>query len=198
MTIEILGLTKSYGGKAVIDGLDLSTSDDARLVLTGPEGSGKTTLLRLLAGLEKADAGQINLLGDYKHEEFTVGMVFQEDRLLSRFTAAENVSIVHKLFSENRAREELGKFLAEERCDIPVRELSEEEQRLTAIVRACMFPSNILLLDEPFRDLSENTRKKALSYILESAGHKAILFAQRTDEGLEGMRKVEMGLGSLE
>lgn len=192
MTIEILGLAKSYGGRKVIDGLDLSISDDARLVLTGPEGSGKTTLLRILAGLEKADSGQINLLGDYKHEEFTVGMVFQEDRLLSAFTAAENVAIVHKLFTENRAREALMTFLPEERCDIPVRELSAEEKRLTAIVRACMFPSNILLLDEPFRGLSEEMRQKALSYIREAADHKAIVFAQRTNEGLEGMREVGM------
>lgn len=193
MTIEILGLTKSYGERKIIDGLDLSISDDARLVLTGPAGSGKTTLLRILAGLEEATSGQINLLGDYKHEEFTVGMVFQEDRLLPDFTAAENVAIVHSIFTENRAREELVKLLPEDRLELPVRELTAEEKRLVALVRACMYPSNILLLDEPFKGLAEETRKKALDYILESAGHKAVLFAQRTDEGLCGMRQVRMG-----
>lgn len=193
MTIEILGLTKTYGGKKVLDGLDLSVSDDARIVLTGPAGSGKTTLLRILAGLEQADAGRINLLGDYKHEEFTVGMVFQEDRLLPDFTAAENVAIVHSLFTENRAREELVKLLPESRLDIPVREFSAEEKRLVALVRACMYPSNILLLDEPFRGFDDEKRKKAVDYTLESAGHKAILFAQRTVEGLIGMRQVRMG-----
>lgn len=122
-----------------------------------------------------------------------LAQVFQEDRLLSDFTAAENVAIVHPLFTENRAREELVKLLPESRLELPVMELTAEEKRLVAIVRACMFPSNILLLDEPFRGLTEEMRKKALAYILKAVGHKAVLFAQRTDEGLEGMRQVQMG-----
>ena len=121
-------------------------------------------------------------------------MVFAENRLLEDFSAAENLAITGKYFSENRAREELVKFLPADKCDIPVKLLDAETKRIVAIVRACVYPSNILLLDEPFRDVSEDMRQRALNYILVSAGHKAVVAAQRDSGGLESFREAALDM----
>ena len=89
-------------------------------------------------------------------------------------------------------QEELQKFLPEKRLILPVSELDEVERRLVSIVRACIIPSDILLLDEPFRKMDSALQRKALSYIRERAGHKGIVFSQRDDAGLEFCRSFRL------
>ena len=72
MSIQITGLCKAFGPKAVLRGFTLCA--DGPLVLMGPSGCGKTTLLRILMGLERADAGEVTGVG-------RVAAVFQENRL---------------------------------------------------------------------------------------------------------------------
>lgn len=73
--LEIRGLTKCFGDNLVLDTLDLELSSPGVTAITGPSGRGKTTLLRILAGLERADAGEIHGVGK-------VAYMFQEPRLL--------------------------------------------------------------------------------------------------------------------
>lgn len=60
-TIELSGITKTYGGSAVVDGLDLTLRDGTLTVLVGPSGCGKSTTLRIVAGLETADKGAVRI-----------------------------------------------------------------------------------------------------------------------------------------
>ena len=165
MTIEAEHIEKSYGCRKVLDDFSLEISNGNSYAITGPSGSGKTTFLRILLGLETPDKGRIRLLGDYKYAWINAGVVFQDDRLCEDFSAVTNVAMVNKKLSERIAREELEKLLPADVLDKPVRELSGGQRRRVCIIRACIIPSDVLVMDEPFTGLDDETRKKTIDYI---------------------------------
>ena len=189
MTIQLENICKTVSGKKVLDKVNWEIGSDDCFLLTGPSGSGKTMLLRLILGLEKPDSGSVTLLGDYKYASVNAGVVFQEDRLCEQFSATENVAMVNERLSETVAREELEKFLPTDRLSVPVCALTPVERRLVVMIRACIIPSDILLLDEVLRGMDDGLRRKAVSYIRDKAGHKGIVFVQRDDAGLEFCRR---------
>ena len=193
MTIQLENICKSSDGKKILENINWEIGSDDCFLLTGPEGSGKTMLLRLILGLEKPDSGRVNLLGDYKYASVNAGVVFQEDRLCEQFSAVENVAMVNERLSAMVAEEELVKFLPSDRLAIPVSELSPLERRLVVMIRACIIPSDILLLDEALRGMDDDLRKKVVSYIRDKAGHKGIVFVQRDDRGLGFCRRFALG-----
>lgn len=189
MTIQLQDICKTVQGKEVLKDIQWEIGSDDCWLLAGSSGSGKTMLLRIILGLEKPDRGSVNLLGDYKYASVNAGVVFQEDRLCEQFSAIENVAMVNERLSETVAKEELVKFLPEERLSIPVCELNPVERRLVVMIRACIIPSDLLLLDEPFRGMDDALRSRAIAYIRDKAGHKGIVFVQQDDSGLEFCRK---------
>ncbi len=189
MTIQLQDICKTVQGKEVLKDIQWEIGSDDCWLLAGSSGSGKTMLLRIILGLEKPDRGSVNLLGDYKYSSVNAGVVFQEDRLCEQFSAIENVAMVNERLSETVAKEELVKFLPEERLSIPVCELDALERRLVVMIRACIIPSDLLLLDEPFRGMDDALRSRAIAYIRDKAGHKGIVFVQQDDSGLEFCRK---------
>ena len=193
MTIQLQDVCKSVAGKEILKNINWEIGSDDCFLLTGPAGSGKTMLLRLILGLEKPDSGSVNLLGDYKYANINAGVVFQEDRLCEQFSAIENVAMVNERLSERVAEEELVRFLPEERLTVPVCELNETERRLVVMIRACIIPSDILLLDDPFWSMTADLRSRVIAYIRDKAGHKGIVFVQRDDSGLEFCRKFVLG-----
>ena len=89
MTIEVLNVSKNYGGKPYLKSASLNISSGSAISVVGTKKSGKTALLRIIMGLEEADGGRVTLLGDYKYDRLNVGVVFQDDRLCPGFTAAQ-------------------------------------------------------------------------------------------------------------
>lgn len=189
MTIQLENICKSVSGQQILKDINWQIASEDCWLLTGPSGSGKTMLLRLILGLEKPDSGSVNLLGDYKYANVNAGVVFQEDRLCEQFSAVENVAMVNERLSETVAAEELSRFLPQDRQTVPVCELNETERRLVVMIRACIIPSDILLLDEPFRGMDSDLRSRAITYIRDKAGYKGIVFVQRDESGLEFCRK---------
>jgi ABC-type multidrug transport system ATPase subunit len=189
MTIQLENICKSVAGQKVLENVNWEIGSDDCFLLTGPAGSGKTMLLRLILGLEQPDSGRVNLLGDYKYASVNAGVVFQEDRLCEQFSAIENVAMVNERLSGMVAEEELVKFLPSDRLTLAVSELTPLERRLVVMIRACIIPSDILLLDEVLRGMDDALRKKVVSYIRDKAGHKGIVFVQRDDKGLEFCRR---------
>src|ERR1700734_4109080 len=100
--VEIQGLTKSYGAHQVLRDLNLQVADGEFLTLLGPSGCGKTTTLRCVAGLERADGGQISIGGTgvasaasrvfVPPNKRDIGMVFQSYALWPHMTVAANVA----------------------------------------------------------------------------------------------------------
>ena len=189
MTIQLQDICKSVSGQQILKDINWQIASEDCWLLTGPSGSGKTMLLRLILGLEKPDSGSVNLLGDYKYANVNAGVVFQEDRLCEQFSAVENVAMVNERLSETVAAEELSRFLPQDRQTVPVCELNETERRLVVMIRACIIPSDLLLLDEPFRGMDSDLRSRVITYIRDKAGHKGIVFVQRDESGLEFCRK---------
>ena len=192
MTIEVLNVCKSYEGRMVLDHINMNISSDALIAVTGLHGSGKTTLIRILVGLEKPDSGQVNLLGDYKYAWINAGTVFQEDRLCPGFSAAENVAMVNEKLSAKVAREELEKLLPAGAADQPVETLTPAQGRMVSIVRACIIPSDVRFMDEPFAGMTEEEKQKAVRYIREAIGHTPLLITCPPGEEPAGFRTISL------
>ena len=198
MLIQFRDITKIYDGKKILNRVNLSidtASDSKDVLLKGPSGIGKTTLLRIIAGIETADSGRIEItMGEAAGggKKLRIGMVFQENRLLEQFSAVENVTCVDSMISRTRAVEELKKVLEEEALDKPVRELSGGMQRRVAIVRAMLPASDLLIMDEPLTGLDPETRDRVIRYIMENKGRRPLIMASHDTEGLPKMRELAL------
>ena len=192
MTIEVKDVKKSYDGKVVLDDFNLNIESEHSYIITGPSGCGKTTLLRLILGLEKPDSGTVKLLGDYKYPFINSGTVFQEDRLCEEFDAVTNVTMVSKKVFRETVTEELLQLLPEEAIHKPVKELSGGQRRRVAIVRACAIPSDILIMDEPFTGLDDESRDKCIEYIRHKQGSGPLVLTTHDTRGLGFGRIIQM------
>ena len=185
MIIEVKDVSKAYGEKKVLDGFNLNIEDEHSYIITGGRGAGKTTLLRLVLGLEKPDSGKVGLLGDYKYPYINAGVVFQEDRLCEGFSVVTNCAMVSKKVFKQTVREELLKLLPEDKVDIPVKNLSSAERRMVCIARACCIPSDVLVMDEPFKGLNPSEKEKAISFIRDKQGSGSLVIASEDTTGLD-------------
>ena len=161
--LELSGVKKRYGGRLVLDGIDLSLAEHEVVCLIGASGSGKSTLLRCADLLEPIDAGQIRLEGErVAFEDPTadatrrrLGIVFQGFNLFPHLTVLENVALAPRValglaptVAGRRAKELLGSLgLAEKAREYPDR-LSGGQQQRVAIARALATDPKVLLLDE--------------------------------------------------
>ncbi len=167
--LTIKHLSKSYGSNEVLKDFSVSCASGETIRFTWPSGGGKTTLFRLIAGLEPADAGQIDLHGS------RLTMLFQENRLCMDYDALTNVSMVTG--SRARAAEFLKDLLSEEDWRKPCSELSGGMCRRVALARALALPADILILDEPFTGLDEKNRQNAAACIEKHSAGKLVLMA---------------------
>jgi ABC-type Fe3+/spermidine/putrescine transport system ATPase subunit len=169
-------LTKSYGGAPVVADLSLDIARGEALTLLGPSGCGKTTTLRMIAGLEKPDAGAITLDGvplvsvangiNRPPERRKMGMVFQSYAIWPHMTVAANVGfplkVRHVPSAEIAAR--VKKALAIVGLtgfeDRPAPRLSGGQQQRVALARALVYEPEILLLDEPLSNLDVKLREQ--------------------------------------
>jgi ABC-type lipoprotein export system ATPase subunit len=164
---RLRGLTKSYGARTVLDGLEAEFRSSALTAVVGPSGSGKTTLLHLLAGLELPDRGDVDVLGTQLEEldrsgrarfrRDHIGYIGQQPGLVPTLSALENVELALELrgLPARRARETLDTVGLEERAEQRVSRLSTGERGRVAIARA-LAPSPVLLLaDEPTSRLDQ-------------------------------------------
>jgi polar amino acid transport system ATP-binding protein len=171
--LQMRGVSKSYGERRILDGIDLDVAGREKVAIIGPSGSGKTTILRIAIGLVKPDEGTIRIDGAYLWHEETqkglkpagerharkvrraVGIVFQQFNLFPHMTAIENVRepLVHALGfsreeSDARATELLTQVgLKDHLAKYPV-QLSGGQQQRVAIARSLALKPKIMLFDE--------------------------------------------------
>ena len=176
--LRIDSLCKSYNGEPVLKNLSLTLAPTNNYCLMAPSGTGKTTLFRILLGLETADSGQICGL-----DRLRLAAVFQEDRLLEGFTALENIRFVTgKRFSNDELLHIIRRLLPQEALTKPICEFSGGMKRRTAILRAILAPSDLIIMDEPFTGLDSETKQQAIELILEFTTEKTLLFSTHHEE----------------
>ena len=171
--LEMRGITKSYGHRKILDGVDFEVAPGEKVALIGPSGSGKTTILRLAIGLVEPDEGTIKIAGDYLWQEEgptglrrasdrhtrdvrrSVGIVFQQFNLFPHMTALENVRepLVHVLrlplgAADQRATELLRRVGLADHLHKRPAQLSGGQQQRVAIARSMAMQPRIMLFDE--------------------------------------------------
>lgn len=182
--VRARGLVKSYGeGRAavrVLDGADLDVEPRELVAIVGRSGSGKSTLLHVLGGLDRADAGTIEVAGSSLHEldergltavrRRQVGFVFQAFHLLPELSGLENVLLPARLARDGseaapRARHLLAQLgLIDVARRLPTTLSGGEQQRL-AIARALVNDPPLVLADEPTGNLDEQSGSEVLSLL---------------------------------
>jgi sulfonate transport system ATP-binding protein len=179
--VVVTGLTRAYGERTVLDGLDLRIARGEFVALLGESGCGKTTLLRALAGLDAAQAGHIDA-------PLRPAVVFQEHRLLPWDTLWRNVSLgLPAAGSRERAAAALDEVGLADRLDDWPRMLSGGQAQRVALARALVQEPALLLLDEPFGALDALTRLKMQALVKELvARHRpgVLLVTHDVDEAI--------------
>jgi ABC-type lipoprotein export system ATPase subunit len=203
--VTATSLVKTYGaGRAarrVLDGADLHVDGGELVALVGPSGSGKSTLLHLIGGLDRADAGQIELAGRRLERESErgltelrrdhVGFVFQFFHLIPELTGEENVLLPTRLRSNGgRAPERARALIAELGLrDAAARrpaELSGGEQQRLSIARALVNDPQLLLADEPTGNLDEESGHAVLSLLRRLAsGERGVVIVTHDAEAAQ-------------
>lgn len=217
--LSVRGLTKSYGDRTVLDGVDLDVAEHQVVVLIGASGSGKSTLLRCVDLLEEIDDGQIFLDGrdisdprvDADLARRAMGMVFQSFNLFPHMSVLDNVTlaprVVHKRDrrqADERGRELLARVGLADKADAYPDKLSGGQQQRVAIARALAYEPRLLLLDEITSALDPELVGEVLDLVgeLATAGRTIVMathemsFARQVADTvcfLDGGRIVESG-----
>ena len=155
----------SYGERVLFKDFSLVLGPESPLVILGPSGCGKTSLFRIIAGQVGVDAGRVVRPG-----RGVVSMVFQEPRLLPWRTALENVRIpLESQQGKAEATAQASRYLAmvglQDRLHSYPGELSGGQRQRVSIARAFAYPSDIVLMDEPFQSLDLPLRIQLMDLI---------------------------------
>jgi putative ABC transport system ATP-binding protein len=165
----------------VLHGIDLRIAEGEFLALMGPSGSGKTTLLNLVAGLDRADSGKLEVAGVEisrlsekdlaRWRALHVGFIFQFYNLLPVLSALENVELPLQLRPLSRRERREHATVALELVGLADRlghhpgELSGGEQQRVAIARAIVTDPSLIVADEPTGDLDKKSASEVLSML---------------------------------
>ncbi len=191
------GVSKSYRGAPVLDGVSLTVESGETVVVCGPSGSGKTTLLRLIAGTVLPESGDIRIDGasvlGRGPEERDVGMAFQNFALYPHLSAFENIASPLRARqqpeSEIKAKvDEIAKLLRISHVlGHQPRELSNGQKQRTALGRALVRGPGVLLLDDPLRNVDAKLRyemRLELPRLLTAFGSAVIYVTQDYREAM--------------
>jgi len=206
MSKEIIKLSKiskkfvgAYKDIIVLKNINLKINSGELVSLTGPSGSGKSTLLHLIALLDQPTSGEVF----FKEKSFSksndnerdlvrkkgISIIYQQNNLLSDFTALENVIIplVNNGYEWNEAARKATKILSlvnlSKRVDHFPTELSGGEQQRVAVARALITEPDLILADEPTGSLDRKTANEIFSLFTKlKSKNRAILYATHNRE----------------
>ncbi|UPK75132.1 sulfate ABC transporter ATP-binding protein [Nocardioidaceae bacterium SCSIO 66511] len=188
MSIEIAGVNKRFGDFVALDDVSVSIPSGQLTALLGPSGGGKSTLLRIIAGLETADSGLVEIEGTdatkLPPQKRNVGFVFQHYAVFKHLSVAKNVAFGLEIRSPGRTRipgtskrrsdqarirkrvDELLELvhLSQFSDRLPAQLSGGQRQRM-ALARALAVEPTVLLLDEPFGALDAKVRKELREWL---------------------------------
>lgn len=175
--LKIENLAKSFGPRQILKDVNLKLDDGQILTIVGPSGAGKTTLLRIIAGLETADQGQMQLDSERYdlsgEERGAIGVVFQDFKLFPNMSVLDNITLAPQLAlkedkatAEAEAQDLLGKLEMADKSQLYPYQLSGGQKQRVAIARALAMKPKILCYDEPTSALDPAMRDQVAELIL--------------------------------
>jgi NitT/TauT family transport system ATP-binding protein len=190
--LALARVSLAFGGRPVLQNIDLAARRGETVVLLGPSGCGKTSLLRLVAGLILPDAGTVLVDGSPPEPGRTAAMVFQSYRLLPWKTVGGNVGFalphLDPAARDARVAEVLARVGLARFADAWPRELSGGMQQRVALARALAPEPELLLMDEPFAALDAQSRELMQGELLRltggPAGPTVVFVTHSVDEAL--------------
>ncbi len=200
--LEVQNLTRSFGGRKVVDDVSFAIPAGQVACLLGPSGCGKSTTLRIIAGVDMQDSGRILVDGQLvcdtvfrvPPERRAIGLMFQDFALFPHLSVAENVAFGLKggeAANRPRVAELLDRVQMGRHIDSYPHQLSGGEQQRVALVRALAPRPRVLLMDEPFSGLDERLRdgiRDDTLALLKEEGTAVLLV---THEPVEAMRMAD-------
>jgi sulfonate transport system ATP-binding protein len=191
--VTVRSLSKSFGDKSVLRDLDLHVGAGQFVAIVGRSGCGKSTLLRLIAGLERADAGRVAFSDQPAGASGALARVmFQEPRLLPWATVLSNVEVGlgaerGRADAKRRALDALGAVGLADRANDWPSALSGGQKQRVALARALVSRPRLLALDEPLGALDALTRiemQRLLENVWRQEGFTAILVTHDVSEAI--------------
>ena len=172
MSITVKNLTFSYDGKCLVENLNFDISNSCIGLIKGESGSGKSTLLNVIAGLKKADSGNVECNNKVYMDENTfmppesrrIGYVFQDFALFPHINAKKNITYALNKDFPHTDHMTLALNLNDHLHKMP-HELSGGQQQRVAIARAIAMRPHLLILDEPFSSLDQKNGFEAQKII---------------------------------
>jgi sulfate/thiosulfate transport system ATP-binding protein len=194
MSITIRGVSRRFGDFEALDDVSVEIPSGSLTALLGPSGSGKSTLLRVIAGLERPDAGAVEIDGrdatSQPPQRRGVGFVFQHYAAFKHMTVRENIAFGLKV--RRRPRNEIRRRVDElmELVQLPgladryPAQLSGGQRQRMALARALAVEPQVLLLDEPFGALDARVRKELRAWLrrLHDEVHVTTVFVTHDQE----------------
>jgi ABC-2 type transport system ATP-binding protein len=185
--IVVRNLKKIYGGKAAVDGLNLSVPHGSFFGFLGPNGAGKSTTIRMLTGLAPPTSGEIELLGMRMPEQEMdikrrMGLVPDESLLFDRLTGLEYLNFVGRMYrlpkgqARARAADLLELFHLEEHGRKLIAEYSKGMRKRVAMAAALIHKPELFLMDEPFEGVDAVGARLMKEILLDLVQHGATIF----------------------
>ena len=157
-------ITKRFGSKTVLQGINLKIEKGEFVTVFGPNGAGKSTLLKILAMLSKPSSGSLYIDGTNTKDQASVirnriGVISHNTFLYDNLTASENLEFYGRMYGLDNLRERISRVLVEVGLEFvmndPVRTFSRGMQQRLSIARAILHQPEILFLDEPYTGLDQ-------------------------------------------
>ena len=211
VALHIEGLSKQFGPESVFHNVHMQVRAGEVLSILGTSGSGKTTLLKVIAGLEKEDSGMIQWYGEpineVRPQDRGIVYLYQEPLLFPHLNVFENIAFglrIRKVADneiKNRVRNMLSDLGIAEHAQKAPEQLSGGQKQRVSFGRALIIQPKMVLLDEPFGALDQDTRKQMqqlLRKILSDQNMTAIFVTHDIKEAIQmGTRIGKMKDGKL-
>ena len=193
MPLKLINIDKLFDDKKVISGFSYTFNNKGLYAITGESGAGKTTLLKIISGLDKSYQGSIET--DMKGISFA----FQEQRLFPQLTAIENVAFAISSTKDEavlqKSKNMLQKLgIKDSDFSLLPNQLSGGMKQRVSLARAFLYEADILLLDEPTKELDESNAKIVREIISKQAESRLVIIVSHNKEDVFSLNAIEIPL----